>query len=60
MEAEVRDATKPNGMLFLVDKMAKMRENANGYVNGVLTDTSRALTSALSSVEKAKNSYEKK
>ena len=39
---------------------AKMRENANGYVNGVLTDTSRALTSALSSVEKAKNSYEKK
>ena len=28
MEAEVREATKLNGMFFLVDKMAKMRENA--------------------------------
>ena len=28
MEAEVREAIKPNRMFFLVDKMAKMRENA--------------------------------
>ncbi len=28
MEAGARDVTKPDGMFFLVDKMAKMRENA--------------------------------
>lgn len=28
MEAGARDVTKLNGMFFLVEKMAKMRENA--------------------------------
>lgn len=28
METEVRDAAKLNEMLFMVDKMEKMRENA--------------------------------